>query len=97
MKRYAPTPWNGSIVLLRSSSWARKGPTDPMLGWKHLALGGIEIHDVPGHHLQFLSGPYAPNVALVLRDAMDRAIESRRDPGDPLRNGADARSAGLEE
>jgi len=96
LKRYVPTPWNGSIVLIRSRSWARKGPTDPMLGWGKLALGGIDDHDVPGHHLNFIKGEHAGDVARILRDAMDRAIESRRDSGDGLPRGTDPRLSDFE-
>jgi thioesterase domain-containing protein len=43
---YVPRPYPGRLVLFR----ATKVSADPTLGWDGLAMGGIEVYDVPGKH-----------------------------------------------
>ncbi len=47
---------------------------DPFLGWNGMALGGIEVHDLPGYHGQHLR---EPNVK-ILGQKMLRCLDSDR-------------------
>jgi long-chain acyl-CoA synthetase len=67
--RYRPRRYAGTIVLFRATD--REIPTDyrlhPDLGWRRLARGKLDIHDVPGAHLDILDDRRAPIVAAALR------------------------------
>jgi oxalate---CoA ligase len=43
---YVPKPYSGRLILFR----ATKVDTDPTLGWDGLAVGGLDVYDVPGKH-----------------------------------------------
>jgi thioesterase domain-containing protein/acyl carrier protein len=49
LTRYAPRPYPGRIHLFLGSE-SLESPLDPCLGWRELALGGAEVHVVPGTH-----------------------------------------------
>jgi thioesterase domain-containing protein len=72
--RYVPRPYAGRIVLLRMSvqppAWLFAA--DPELGWHGLAQGGLEIHDVPGHHGEQLREPSVQVTAAILKEALRR-------------------------
>jgi hypothetical protein len=58
-RRYELKPFSSRIDLFRVE---RQPSTelfeeDPFLGWNGIALGGIEIHDLPGHHGLHLREP----------------------------------------
>ncbi len=58
-RNYRVQPYSGRITLFR----ARKRPKGerkaaPDLGWGDLARGGVEIHQVPGDHLQMVHEPW---------------------------------------
>lgn len=70
---YRPKPYSGSIVLFQSTDWPKAPYWDYELGWREFARGGVEIHRIPGSHLEMFR---EPNFALVaeklnsyLRDA----------------------------
>ncbi|MBD2015334.1 amino acid adenylation domain-containing protein [Microcoleus sp. FACHB-53] len=48
------------------------GFLDPDLGWRELAPGGLEIHDVPGNTVSMLQEPHVQVLAEKLRDCIDR-------------------------
>lgn len=47
---YVPQTYLGKILLLRAQERPTSVYNDPKLGWGDLAIGGIEVYDVPGHH-----------------------------------------------
>ena len=51
---------------------ANIGFIDPDLGWRELAPGGLEIHDVPGDTFSMLEEPQVQGLAEKLRDCIDR-------------------------
>ncbi|MCB0213531.1 MAG: hypothetical protein KDJ52_29580, partial [Anaerolineae bacterium] len=52
-RRYQPQPYPGRVTLfkttvsLSSTTW----------GWGDIARGGIELHAIPGHHMNVLRSP----------------------------------------
>jgi thioesterase domain-containing protein len=67
---YAFKAFPGKITLMRAID---RGPEvlgrreDPTLGWGSLALGGVEIIDVPTGHFDMLFEPYVETFAETLR------------------------------
>jgi len=65
---FAWPSFDGRIVLFRATSETE--PTyhvDPDLGWRTLARGGLEVHNVGGGHQGVLREPHIAEVAAVLR------------------------------
>lgn len=46
----------------------------PGMGWGRLALGGVEIRQVPGDHVDMLHRPHVALLAEQLRECIDKAI-----------------------
>jgi thioesterase domain-containing protein len=59
---YFPSVYGGKIDLLRTNEKLWGVDPDGQLGWSHLVKGGVEIHQIPGHHLNVLR---SPNVQVV--------------------------------
>ena len=75
-RRYQLRPFTGKIDLFRVEHQpsADLFEQDPFLGWNGMALGGIEVHDLPGHHGQHLR---EPNVK-ILGQKMLQCLDSGR-------------------
>ena len=75
-RRYQLRPFSGKIDLFRVEHQpsADLFEQDPFLGWNGMALGGIEVHDLPGCHGQHLR---EPNVK-ILGQEMLRCFDSDR-------------------
>jgi amino acid adenylation domain-containing protein len=63
--RYRASPYDGPIVLIRSS---QKGVEnlfdyDPLRGWGPFATGGVDLRPVPGRHIDLLREPHVRAVA----------------------------------
>jgi hypothetical protein len=52
---YKPRPYAGKITLFRSLNQPIDFEVQADLGWSTLALGGVEVHDVPGNHTALFS------------------------------------------
>jgi amino acid adenylation domain-containing protein len=68
---YNPQPWPGSITLFRAKIQGRSDMTRD-LGWEPLALGGIEVYDLPGDHDVFRE-PTIHVLAECLRQRLERS------------------------
>jgi amino acid adenylation domain-containing protein len=66
-RRYVHHPYDGAITLFRARAQSLTGPSDRHLGWSGLALEGVEVFDVPGHHDSCVSEPHVRHLADVLR------------------------------
>jgi acyl transferase domain-containing protein/thioesterase domain-containing protein len=75
LNRYKMDPFPGRITLVRAMD---RGPEalgkreDPTLGWGPLALGGLEIVDVPTEHMKMLFDPYVTDFAVTLNKMLER-------------------------
>jgi len=71
---YQPEPYAGAMTLLQ----AQQGipdfdhQTEPALGWRALALAGIEVYQVPGNHHNMVTPPYVDDLALTVRQYLHK-------------------------
>jgi acyl transferase domain-containing protein/thioesterase domain-containing protein len=73
LRRYRFQPFPGKITLVRATD---RGPEtlgreeDSTLGWGALALGGVEVIDVPTQHMHMLFEPYVATFAKTLKSIL---------------------------
>ena len=53
IRRYRPSPYDGRVVLLTS----HQNRVNTRFVWSEFARGGLEIHELPGGHLDPIKGP----------------------------------------
>jgi amino acid adenylation domain-containing protein len=85
-KTYVPKPYSGKLTLFRASRQPEWFHPDPALGWGRLAAGGLEIHEVPGHHGALA---HEPRVA-ILAEKLEACLARARSSAPASRNGATA-------
>jgi thioesterase domain-containing protein/acyl carrier protein len=71
-KRYVPQPYPGRITLFRASKQGAHIQPDPELGWTRIALGGLDVYEVPGHHGAIV---YEPRIG-ALAQHLIRCLEA---------------------
>ena len=71
--RYVMRPYPGSLVLFRAKEKSLRGTRDPYAGWKGLAGGDVEVHEIPGGHVSILAEPQVQILAKHLRNCIQRA------------------------
>ena len=72
-RNYVPGPYRGRVTLFRAAvRWSADSPARDM-GWERLALGGVEIREVPGNHVNMMLWPQVALLAEQLRECIDRA------------------------
>ena len=70
LREYVPQEYGGRVTLFKV---ARHGRHDPSLGWRALAAGGLQTHEVPGTHLDMVFEPHVRTLAEQLSRALDHA------------------------
>ncbi len=69
-RKYVPQAYTGRVVLFK----AKERPYDPGADWSRLAAGGLEVHELPGGHLDVIRGPHvqiwAKQLSFCLRKAL---------------------------
>jgi thioesterase domain-containing protein len=70
---YVPRPYDGRITLFKAADSTYDDYRDPWNGWRRLALGGIDVHNVPGDHRVQLNDPYVEEVAVRLTPCLEAA------------------------
>ena len=72
---YVPQVYPGRAILFRSSEmltgWSDWWTVDPQLGWGNVVVGGLEIQEVPGNHMNIFSEPYVGVLAEKLQAYLD--------------------------
>ena len=73
-ERYDWKPHDGKVTLIRCSEFANS-PEKAWLvtSWSGLANGGLEVVDVPGHHLTLFEEPEVLGLAKQLEQCMENA------------------------
>ena len=64
---YKPEKYQGKITLLRTSKSLISQPEDITLGWGELSTEEVEVHLIPGRHLNVLRKPYVIGLARKLK------------------------------
>ena len=75
MANYEPQASAVKVTLLRAAD-NRVEETEldePMMGWKELALGGVEVYEVPGDHFTMVQPPHVQILAERLRECLASA------------------------
>ena len=71
---YQPQPYRGRMMLARAAerigAYATAVESDA-LGWEGLALGGVEVQDVPGNHYTIVQEPHVRILGDRLREYLD--------------------------
>ncbi len=70
---YDCLPYPGRIVVFRSRTGALTHDFEPDFGWSRLALGGVEVRVIPGHHWNIMREPRVVRLAQELQSALDEA------------------------
>lgn len=67
-RKYVPQLYPGRVLLLR----AKERPYDSRLNWSKLIEGELEIHELPGNHLDVIHGPLTAVWSEKLRECLQR-------------------------
>ena len=72
-KRYLAKTYRGKVTLFRADLRSLGDAAAPDMGWGRVALGGVEVREVPGDHVNMLLRPQVGLLAEHLRECIDRA------------------------
>ena len=67
---FVPRTYKGRIALFRAHEQPRQRIKDFSLGWGRLALGGVDVHYIPGGHTTVLKEPYVEGLANELKKCL---------------------------
>ncbi len=70
VRRYVPTVYEGYVTLFWASQDLRAS-VDFVEGWRELAAGGLEVHEIPGTHLDLVKEPHVSELASKLQSCLD--------------------------
>jgi amino acid adenylation domain-containing protein len=73
-QNYQPRPYDGRVLLFRRTDRPAGEHGDPAYGWGHI-VNGLEIHEVPGNHIDMFLEPNVPAMADKLRQCLLKAQE----------------------
>lgn len=73
-KNYVPKPYLGKIVLFRAEETPPGYMLDPYLGWQAIALHGVDVYKIPGHHTSLIGSPV---LAKRVQDYIARASSNK--------------------
>jgi thioesterase domain-containing protein len=76
-KEYVCGPYGGKVTLFRAGVRSVADAETADMGWRRLALGGVEIREVPGDHVNMLLRPQVGLLAEQLRDCIGKAIDGQ--------------------
>lgn len=79
-KQHFPQPYSGKVTLFRAKDRKAEVGTeiDPYYGWREIAVGGLDIYDIPGDHLLMLQ---EPNVQ-VLAEKIQEIVQGNHEKTD---------------
>lgn len=69
VREYVPQVYAGQITLFWASTDLRAA-VDFVGGWRALAGGGIDVHEIPGTHLDIIKEPHVAELARKLSDCL---------------------------
>ena len=68
-----PEPYEGRVTVLACTERPPWTEFDPQNGWGKLALRGVELHVVPGHHTGLYREPALARTVEILDECLRRA------------------------
>ncbi|NEO26986.1 MAG: hypothetical protein F6K03_08835, partial [Kamptonema sp. SIO4C4] len=73
-KQHFPQPYTGNLTLFRAIDRKAEVGTelDPQYGWGEIAVGGLDIYDVPGDHLLMLQEPHVQVLAQKITECLNQ-------------------------
>ena len=71
-RNYVPQVYDGKVTLFWASSDLRAS-YDLVSGWNVLAQRGMELHEIPGNHLNIIKEPHVTVLAKKLNECLQRA------------------------
>jgi amino acid adenylation domain-containing protein len=69
---YVPHLYDGKVTLFWASRDVRAS-FDLVTGWRVLAGGGMDVHEIPGSHLDMIKEPHVSELATKLNACLERA------------------------
>jgi thioesterase domain-containing protein len=88
VRTYEPQVYEGHITLFWASTDLRTS-IDMVGGWESLAGGGIDVHEIPGSHLDIIKEPHVGELARKLESCLERSSPQltarERSTGIPVR------------
>jgi thioesterase domain-containing protein/acyl carrier protein len=75
-QNYVPHPYSGRVTLFRARDRDLLDVSGHDMGWRRIALDGVDVHVLPGDHSNILSDPNAQRLADRLRDCLMKAASS---------------------
>jgi aspartate racemase len=72
VREYVPQVYDGHVTLFWASTDLRAS-VDFVEGWRALAGGGIEVHEIPGSHLDIVKEPHVQELAKKFSACLERA------------------------
>jgi thioesterase domain-containing protein len=76
---YIPGRYLNSLVCFRVQDRGPEHDHDPSMGWNTCAMGGVEVHVVPGHHVHMMALPYVRAVADKLAAYLDNGSNDKNE------------------
>jgi aspartate racemase len=76
-RTYLPGEYSGRVTLFRACDAGLRRDNDPQMGWGQLALGGVDVHEIPGNHETILAEPNVRVLAEKLRKCLDQLTARR--------------------
>ena len=72
VREYVPRVYDGKVTLFWASADLRTS-IDLVEGWRALAGGGMEVHEIPGSHLDIIKEPHVQDLAAKLNSCLEHA------------------------
>jgi aspartate racemase len=68
-----PEPYPGRVTLFRPTKRPGDSYRDFALGWQNASIGGLEIHEIPGRHIEMLRKPSVEVLGRILSESLRKA------------------------
>lgn len=70
---YKPKPYPGPVVLFYAEEKTFGSHADPREEWAEIIQGGLEAHEISGHHGNIIMDPQAEMLAAKLQECLAAA------------------------
>jgi nonribosomal peptide synthetase DhbF len=81
LNKYKPSLYAGKVHFFKSDVpiyRIRTAPPPPFeLDWANVTPGGLELHSLPGDHMEIVKNPLAANTAAVIEACLENLAETR--------------------